>query len=150
GFRFVNPDSKFLWDSLCLADFPILIPHRPGHHSRDMKAQAMRKEHDLSPDVDIVFLEIELDDPSDFFQQLDIEVTRDGNQAVIKVTGCASIPHSIAAIAMEMSRLSKPPNLHFGWPEHDLLSASWTYLAFGEGNIPWKVRELIQQAPVEA
>ena len=26
-----------------------------------------------------------------------------------------------------------------------MLSASWSYLAFGEGNIPWKVRELIKR-----
>jgi hypothetical protein len=45
-----------------------------------------------------------------------------------------------------MSRHSKPPGLHFGWPEMDMLSASWSYLAFGEGNIPWKVRELIVRA----
>jgi hypothetical protein len=150
GFRFENEESKFLWDSLCLADFPILIPHRPGHQSRDVKAKAMRKEHDLAADVDLVFLEIELDDPSDFFQQLDIEVTREGAEAVIRVTGCASVPHSIAAIALEMSKHSRPPSVHFGWPEHDMLTASWSYLAFGEGNVPWKVRELIQRERVDA
>jgi hypothetical protein len=35
--------------------------------------------------------------------------------------------------------------VHFGWPEMDLLSASWSYFAFGEGNIPWKVRDLIER-----
>ena len=40
---------------------------------------------------------------------------------MIRVTGCVSVPHAIAAIALEMSKHSKPPNLHFGWPEHDLL-----------------------------
>ena len=54
--------------------------------------------------------------------------------------------HAIAAIALEMSRYSKPPGLHFGWPGLDMLSASWSYLAFGEGNAPWKVRELIHRA----
>ena len=44
-----------------------------------------------------------------------------------------------------MSKYSKPPNLHFGWPEHDLLSASWSYLAFGEGNVPWMVHALIMR-----
>ena len=48
--------------------------------------------------------------------------------------------------ALEMSRSSVPPGLHFGWTDHDMLSASWSYLAFGEGNVPWKVRELIHRA----
>src|SRR5262249_37925065 len=45
-------------------------------------------------------------------------------------------------------RCSKPPALHFGWPEMTLLEASWSYLVFGAGNIPWRVRELVhREAP---
>jgi len=57
-----------------------------------------------------------------------------------------SVAHAIAAIALEMSKESRPPGVHFGWTEMDLLAASWSYFAFGEGNIPWKVRELILAA----
>jgi hypothetical protein len=49
-----------------------------------------------------------------------------------------------------MSRNSIPPGLHFGWPEQDILSASWSYLAFGEGNLPWKVHELVLRAEPNA
>ena len=146
GFNFKDDESKFLWDTLRLADFPVLIPHRPGREPRERKEAQIRREHNLAADADLVFLEIELDDPSDFFQQLDIEVFREDARFIIRVTGCASVPHAIAAIALEMSRFSLPPGLHFGWPQLDLLSASWSYLAFGEGNIPWKVRELIARA----
>jgi hypothetical protein len=151
GFHFKDDESKLLWDSLRLADFPVLIPHRPGRDPREKKEEQIRHEHTLAKDADLVFLEIELDDPSDFFQNLDIEVFREDGRFIIRVTGCASVPHAIAAIALEMSRHSIPPGLHFGWPQLDLLSASWSYLAFGEGNIPWKVRELITRAePNEA
>lgn len=146
GFNFKDDDSKLLWDSLRLADFPVLIPHRPGRDPREMKEIQIRQEHSLSAEIDVVFLEIELDDPSDFFQQLDIEVLQEKGRFIIRVTGCASVAHAIAAIALEMSKNSIPPGLHFGWPQLDLLSASWSYLAFGEGNIPWKVRELITRA----
>ena len=78
--------------------------------------------------------------------KLDIEVFQEDSRFIIRVTGCASVAQAIAAIALEMSRNSIPPGLHFGWPQLDLLSASWSYLAFGEGNIPWKVRELIERA----
>ena len=100
----------------------------------------------FAPEADIVFMEICVDDPSDFFQTLQIEAVRENNRYAIKATQAVSVAHAIAAIALEMSRYSKPPGLHFGWPERDMLSASWTYLAFGSGNIPWKVRELIQLA----
>jgi hypothetical protein len=146
GFEFVDERSKFLWDSLVLADFPVLVPHRPGRHERDLKEQAIRRDHQLAPDAEIVFLEIEVDDPSNFYQHLLIQVVPEDRRFVIKVQRCSSVAHAIAAIGLEMSRYSKPPGLHFGWSEVDSLAASWSYLAFGEGNVPWKVRELIMAA----
>jgi hypothetical protein len=142
----VDEHSHFLWKSLCAADFPILVPHRPGRHERDAKEIVIRQDHQLDPDVEIVFLEVDVDDPSNFYQKLLVEVVAEGKRFVIKVTRCCSVAHAIAAVALEMSRTSKPPGVHFGWSEMDLLAASWSYLAFGEGNVPWKVRELILQA----
>jgi hypothetical protein len=146
GFQFKDEHSRFLWDSLRLADFPVLVPHRPGRHERDFKDKQIREHHQLSPDADVVFIEMEVGDPSDFTQDLLIEVFEEANRFVIKACHCVSVAHAIAAIALEMSRYSKPPGLHFGWPDMDLMTASWSYFAFGEGNVPWKVRELIQLA----
>jgi len=144
GFEFVDDQSKFLWDSLRLADFPVLVPHRPGRSERDAKETHIREVHQLDPDAEIVFLEVEVDDPSNFFQRLLIEVIQEDRRFIIKTTRCVSVAHAIASVALEMSSESKPPGLHFGWPELGVLAASWSYLAFGEGNIPWKVRDLIQ------
>lgn len=145
GFEFKDTQAEFLWNALRSADFPILVPLHPGQ-DHDEKEKQIREEHHLAPDADIVFLEVCVDDPSEFFQKLMIEIVQVGKRYLIKVTNCVSVAHAIAAIALEMSRYSKPPGLHFGWPELDILSASWSYLAFGEGNIPWKVRELIVRA----
>jgi len=146
GFDFVDAESRFLWESLCAADFPVLVPHRPGRHERDLKEETIRWDHQMDPDADIVFLEVEVDDPSNFYQRLLVAVLREDKRVVIKVTRCVSVAHAIAAVALEMSKSSKPPGVHFGWSEMDLLAASWSYLAFGEGNVPWKVRELIVEA----
>jgi hypothetical protein len=145
GFEFKDEHSRFLWDSLVFADFPVLVPHRPGRHERQHKEESIRCDHQLAADAEIVFLEVEVDDPSNFYQKLHIEVVQEDKNFVIKVTRCVSVAHAIAAVALEMSRHSKPPGLHFGWSELDLLAASWSYLAFGEGNVPWKVRELIRE-----
>ncbi len=145
GFDFKDEQSKFLWDSLRMADFPVLVPHRPGRFNREDKEIQIRCEHQLAPDADTVFVEVEVDDPSNFYQKLMIEVVQEDHRFVIKVTRCVSVAHAIAAIAMEMSKLSRPPGVHFGWSEMSLLTASWSYFAFGEGNIPWKVRELIHR-----
>jgi len=149
-FDFKDDHSKFLWDSLRLADFPVLVPHRPGIHERDKKEEQIRRDHQLDPDADVVFIEAEVDDPSNFTQNILIEVFQEDRRFVIKVTRCCSVAHTVAAIALEMSKESKPPGLHFGWSEMDLMTASWSYFAFGEGNVPWKVRELINRAEPEA
>jgi hypothetical protein len=146
SFKFKDEHSKFLWDSLRLADFPVLVPHRPGRNPRDLKEKQIREHHQLNPDAEVVFLETEIGDASDFTQDPLIEVFQEGRRFVIRASRCVSVAHAIAAIALEMSRHSKPPGLHFGWPDMDLMIASWSYLAFGEGNVPWRVRELIQLA----
>lgn len=144
GFEFKDEQAKLLWDSLRLADFPALVPHRPGRNERDVKETQIRAEHQLDPEVDIVFLEVHTDDPSNFYQIPLVEIFREDKRLVLRLTRCVSIAHAIAAAALEMSRCSRPPALHFGWPEMNLLVSSWNYFAFGEGNIPWKVHELIK------
>src|SRR5262249_27135217 len=143
GFEFKDEVSRFLWDSLKMLEFPVLVPHRPGERDRDAKEKCIRDDHQLDPNMEVVFLEVEVEDASDFFQTLLIEVCREGTRFVIKVTHGASVAHAIAAVALELSKVGKPPAIHFGWSEMNLLGASWSYLAFGEGNVPGKVRELI-------
>ena len=150
GFDFKDEHAKLLWDSLRMANFPALVPHRPGRYERALKEKQIRSEHQLDPDVDIVFLEVHTDDPSDFDQRPVVEILREGKQLIVRLTRCVSVAHAIAATALEMSRVSRPPALHFGWPEINLLAASWSYFAFGEGNIPWKVQELITLAEPDA
>jgi hypothetical protein len=146
GYDFVSDESKALWDTLRVLDFPVLVPHRPGLRERQDKEICIRRDHNLDRNVEIVFLEVEVDDPSNFYQRLLIEVLQERQCYVIRVHRCVSVAHAIAAIALEMSKESTPPALHFGWSELDLLAASWSYFAFGEGNIPSKVRELIHAA----
>ncbi|MBI2807000.1 MAG: amino acid transporter [Planctomycetes bacterium] len=146
GFEFKDEQSKFHWDNLRHAYFPVLIPVDLKRENHEEKEAQIRAQHHLSPEVGVAFLEVYVDDPSEFLQNLMIEVVRDNHRYVIKVTHCVSLAHAIAAVALEMSLHSEPPGLHFGWPEKDMLSASWSYLAFGEGNLPWKVRELIHRA----
>ena len=56
----------------------------------------------------------------------------------------------IAAIALEMARVGRPPEVHFGWSDETPLAANLNFLLFGQGNIPWMVRSLIQRAEPDA
>jgi hypothetical protein len=145
-FDFVDEHSRFLWDALRHLEFPVLVPHRPGHHTIIEKDERIRRVHRLGPKVPVVFVEATVGDPSDFHHNPMIEVTEEGERFVLRLTRCASVAHAIATVALELSKTGKPPEIHFGWSGESPLSANLSFLLFGEGNVPWLVRELILKA----
>jgi len=145
GFEFKDETSRLLWDDLKAYSFPVLVPHRPGARTLAEKEEIIRAEHRLLEEKDqIVFIEAELGDTSDFEHKPILEVSEHADsRIVLKATQCASIPHVIAAIGIEMSKSGKPPEIHFGWSNETPLAASLSFVLFGQGNVPWMVRELI-------
>jgi hypothetical protein len=145
-FEFVDDHSRFLWDALRHLEFPVLVPHRPGHHTIVQKDERIRRVHRLGPKVPVVFVEATVGDPSEFHHNPTIEVTEEEGRFVLKLTRCASIAHAIATVALELSKTGKPPEIHFGWSDESPLVANISFILFGEGNVPWLVRELILKA----
>ncbi len=145
-FDFVDETSRFLWDALRHLEFPVLVPHRPGHHTIAEKEEKIRRVHRLGRNVPIVFVEATVGDPSEFHHNPMIEVTEEDERFLLRLSRCASIAHAVATVALELSKTGKPPEIHFGWSGESPLSANLSFLLFGEGNVPWLVRELILKA----
>jgi hypothetical protein len=146
GFHFKDAHSQFLWECLEYLEFPILVPHRPGGSSLVAKEERIRQRHRLGPDVPIVFVEAELGDASDFYHKPVVEVVQQEGRFVLRISRCASIPHVLAAVALELSKTGQPPEIHCGWSDTSPVEANINFLLFGQGNIPWMVRDLIQRA----
>ncbi len=147
SFRFVNNESHFLWDALRHLEFPVLVPHRSGaDRTLAHKEEQIRREHHLDPNMPIVFVEATLGDVSEFYHSPIIEVTEEEGRFIIRVTKCASIAHTLVSIALELSKSGTPPELHFGWSDENPLAMNLSFVLFGEGNVPWMVRELIIKA----
>jgi len=145
-FEFANEHSRFLWDALRHLEFPVLVPHRPGHHDIRAKDGEIRRVHRLGPEVPIVFVEATLGDTSEFEHRPKIEILEQEGRFILRVTNCVSIAHALATVALELSKTGKPPELHFGWSDESPLVANLNFVLFGEGNVPWLVRELILKA----
>ncbi len=145
-FDFVDETSRMLWDTLKFLEFPVLVPHRPGHQSVAAKDEQIRRVHRLAADEPIVFIEATLEDPSQFEHRPLMEITQSEERFIIRLNRCASIAHAIATIALELSKTGKPPEVHFGWSDRSPLAATLSFIIFGEGNVPWLVRELISKA----
>ncbi len=146
GFKISDPESRFLWDTIRDLEITVLVPHRPGRRSLAAKEAQIRREHRIPRDLMIVFVEVELDDTSDFLNEPDLWVKQEEGRYVVKITGAASIAHTLAALALEMAKVGRPPEVHFGWSDESPLSVSFGSLLFGEGNVPWMVRDLIRRS----
>ena len=147
SFQFVNHESHFLWDSLRHLEFPVLVPHRAGgSRSLAEKEVLIRQIHHLGPSVPIVFIEASVGDASDFYHSPEMDISNEEGRFIIRVTNCVSIAHVLASIALELSKSGSPPELHFGWSDENPLTMNLGFVLFGEGNIPWLVRELITKA----
>lgn len=145
-FDFVNQESKFLWDSLKHLEIPVLVPHRPGRRDLLEKEEDIRRVHRLEPGVPIVYIEAIPGDVSEFAFTPLMEVISEEGRFIIRVTRTASVAHVIAAVGLEIGKGGHPPEIHFGWSDEVPLAANLKFVLFGEGNIPWMVRELITKA----
>ncbi len=73
-----------------------------------------------------------------------MEVLEQDGRFILRVTKCASVSHVIAVIALELSKVGNPPEVHFGWSDESPLRTNLDFLLFGQGNVPWMVRELVK------
>lgn len=149
GFEFVDDQSRFLWDTLRHLEFRVLVPHRPGRRSLELKEESIRRWHRLPPEVPIVFLEAEVGDPSEFGSRPRMKVEQDHGRVVLRVDGCVSVAHVVAAVALELMR-NRAMEIHFGWSDDNPMKANLSFILFGQGNVPWMVREIIRHAEPDA
>jgi hypothetical protein len=151
GFRITDPSTQLLWDTIRHLELTVLVPHRPGRRSLANKEAQIRREHRIPRDLMIVFIQVELADASEFVNEPELLITQEEGRYVMKITGAASIAHTLAAVSLEMAKVGRPPEIHFGWTDDSPVSGTLGFLLFGEGNVPWMVRDLIRRAePDEA
>jgi hypothetical protein len=144
GFAFADPPSEARWKQICGLEFEVLVPHRPGQYPLPEKDRVVRRKHRLSPETPVIFIEVQIGDPSDFYHRPVVRFERENDLEVMRVSHCVSVSHVIAAIGLEFARVGKPPEIIFGWSHERPLAANLNFLLFGEGNIPWMVQELIR------
>jgi hypothetical protein len=146
GFKVPDPETQLMWDTIRHLELTVLVPHRPGRRSLANKESQIRREHRIPRDLVIVFVQVELADASDFVNEPVLRVEQEEGRYVVKITGAASIAHTLAALALEMAKVGRPPEVHFGWTDDSPVSGTLGFLLFGEGNVPWMVRDLIRRA----
>ncbi len=143
GFKIADAETRFMWDTIRHLELTILVPHRPGRRSLASKEQQIRREHRIPRDLMIVFVEVALADASDFLNEPEMKIEQQEGRFIMRISRAASISHTLAAVALEMAKVGRPPEIHFGWTDESPVSGTIGFLLFGEGNVPWMVRDLI-------
>jgi hypothetical protein len=146
-FRFADPADRMLWTDIVVEGaFRVLVPHRPGSRSLAEKEAEIRRKHRIPQGVPIVFLEVHYGDTSEFQNAPIIGVRQEGDFFVITAHDCVSVSHTIAQLAMEMTKNGSPLDIVFGWSKGDRLKLALDFLLFGRGDVPNRVVDLLDAA----
>jgi hypothetical protein len=145
GFAFHDEASRERWEQICKLEFQVLVPHDPHASTLRHKEVEICRRHRLGPDVPIIFIEVKVGDPSDFFQKPVMRIDREDGEEVIRVSKATSVAHVLAAVGLAFREVGHPPELHFAWSERSPLAASVDFLLLGQGNIPWMVHALLRK-----
>jgi hypothetical protein len=146
-FRFADDVDRMLWtDILVEGAFRVLVPHRPGSRSLADKEAEIRRKHRIPENVPIVFLEVHYGDVSEFQNAPIISARQEGTRFVIVAKDVVSVSHTIAQVAMEMTKGGAPLDIIFGWSKGGSLKLALDYVLFGQGDIPNSVVDLLDKA----
>ena len=146
----VQMDRKALEFMSANVDGPIaIIAHEPLRLSpeayRDKLTSAIEVSH-LPVDYQALFLEVVVDDSSDFETELEVRgVTRHGYQ-ILEVHGPV-VPNTIASVLLHIRDVTGlMPHIYFRWTEGNPFTNLLRFLAFGEGEIAPVTREVLREA----
>ncbi|NRQ37523.1 amino acid transporter, partial [Nonomuraea sp. NN258] len=151
--EFDEAARRFVTDSLAHDRSLNLIAHRRGE--RDDAAEYAAKESQqrgINPvpgPADVLFLEIDVVDPSSFSHVLRVRgVTVDGHRVLR--AGSPAAPNAIAAILLALrDTTGVRPHCYFEWAEGSPLVHLLRYLILGRGDTAPVVREILRKSEAD-
>jgi hypothetical protein len=142
------PSRVFIRD--CARRTIRLVAHEPGHSDREeyaAKVRQIRRDHDLSIDPDLIFVEVTVLDPSDFEGRLEVHGHVLHSQYRVITMEAASVANALAALVLHIrDETGALPHLYFEWTEGNPASQFLRFLLFGHGEVAPVTREVLRRA----
>jgi len=127
-----------------------IIAHRsrssndPEEYARKLAEQ--RKFNRIPKNVPVLFLEIDVEDASEFEDVLEVRGVNVGGYKVLRAQS-AVVPNAIAAFLLHLrDETGKTPNCYFGWAEGNPFVYVVRYILFGEGDTAPVTHEVLREA----
>ncbi len=111
-----------------------------------LKELEVRYDTHLPPGDPVLFLEIAVEDASEFADVIEVKGVQVGNFQILRASG-SSIPNALAAFLLKVRDLTgSPPHVYFEWGEEGPLKNALRFIVAGEGDIPPLTQEILRQA----
>ncbi|WBB68200.1 amino acid transporter [Micromonospora sp. WMMD812] len=147
--EFDEPARRFVEESLANDGRLHLIANKRDSGAvkeYTVKERAQRGMNPVPGAADVLFLEIDVIDPSEFSQVLRVHGVEVGGFRVLRASSPAA-PNAIAAILLALRDVTGVrPHAHFEWSEGSPLAHLLRYLILGRGDTPPVVREIIRRS----
>ena len=119
-------------------------------HEYDLKEREQRKDNHIPADTPILFLEVDVDDPSEFADVLEVRGVEVGGHRVLHAQS-STVPNAIAAFLLHLrDTTGKEPHCYFGWTQGNPIVYLFSYLLFGEGDTAPVTHEVLREVEPKA
>ena len=126
-----------------------LVAHRRRNGTKEEYARKEREQHEdnhIPSGVPILFLEVQVEDASEFMDVLEVRGVEIGGHKVLRSVSSV-VPNAIAALLLHLrDTTGKTPHCYFGWTEGNPIVYLIRYLLFGEGDTAPVTHEVLREA----
>jgi hypothetical protein len=142
--------AQELIDEVLVKDAPVrFIANKiqaGDHDEYHEKSLDVRLDNHLDLKETAVFLEVAIDDASDFATTVEVAGVRVGHHRVLRATG-PSVPNVLAAVLLAVSEQDDmPSHIYFEWSEKGPGENALRFLFAGEGDVPPLTHEVLRRA----
>lgn len=111
-----------------------------------LKEKEVREDNHIPPSDNVIFLEIQVSDASEFAETIRIRGVQVGDYRILRAES-AAVPNAIAAILLYIrDQTGQIPHAYFGWVEGNPIQYLLRFILFGEGDIAVVTREVLRKA----